>query len=363
MLVVGGLLSGCVGSVTQRRNQVIQQRLMMNPSGNGVFDTRHLPSKAQPYAQWLNTAGSICDDVTVEIVAGVITVESNWDPLANQGKQNTGYGIAQFQAPTWQSHGVDADGNGEKDVFSAADAIVSAGHYLCFLADAVKGHLAAGRVPGLQGRGSVRDLMIVAYNKGPNIWLLTEWNGVRIHFDADGIPDAKDGNGLTGQEYLRRVNAAINSFRSPGTGGAVVGGAREAMKQAALAEVGTPEVPMGSNCQKYTSDCFAWCAAFASWIWKKGGFKYYSTWVRDFYKFGVENRSFRTDFQSALPGDTLIYDKPADRYYHIGVIVEVYPDGTIATVEGNSSNKVTFHSRFDPHDRNGIGYVAPIPGK
>lgn len=342
-------------------DQMIQQ-MYLNPGGLGMFDMNRLPEKAQPYKQWLMKAGDICDDVTPEIVAGVIDVESSWNPRANEGKTGVGHGLAQFTDDTWKQYGVDADGNGKADAFNGADAILSAGQYLCFLAETVRGYIRDGKIPNLRGPGSVRDLMIVGYNKGPYIWLPPhEWRGTPINYDSNGIPDATHSDGMTGQKYLARVNAAINRFRSPGVGEAVVGGARERMVAAAFAEVGVRE--WGDNCNPYSSGCFAWCAVFVSWIWNKAGYEFYDTYVENFYKWGARRGAYSEDFSKALPGDALIYDKPDDRYYHIGLIVQVYGDGTIDTIEGNSTTKVTHHKRFNPRSRDGVGYVTPMAGK
>ncbi|WP_436787961.1 NlpC/P60 family protein [Yinghuangia sp. YIM S10712] len=184
----------------------------------GTFDVNLLPEQATPYRQWISGVGSRCTEVTPEIVAGIIQVESNWNPTANQGKQGVGLGMAQFLPSTWESFGVDGDRDGKADIFNGADAISSAENYLCYLAEAVRKHLLDGNVPNVQPPGTeknVRDLMIVAYNKGPNIWLLETWDNREITFDANGIPDATHSDGMTGQKYLERVNDAIQQFLRP----------------------------------------------------------------------------------------------------------------------------------------------------
>lgn len=346
--------------------QLLQQQQTAN--GQGVFDPDRLPPEARPYLQWIMKAGAVCDGVTPEIVAGIIQAESSWRPRLNEGLGGKAYGIAQFKTASWAEFGKDADGDGNKDVFSAADAIVSAGHYLCFIQDKVRGYIKDKKIPNLQGEGNVRDLMIVGYNKGPNIWLLKTWNGKPITFDSQGIPDAEDGLGTNGHEYLAMVNKAIDSFLSP-PGAAPTTAARMTMKQAALGEVGTYEQPRGSNCQKYSLDlykenrCVQWCAIFVSWIWAKGGFTYNSMAVAEFNGDG----DVQTDFSKALPGDAVIYINAARDVSHIGIIVEVYEDGQIATVEGNSgsplSDHVAYHKKFAPSARYSVGFVTPMNEK
>ena len=50
------------------------------------------------------------------------------------------------------------------------------------------------------------------------------------------------------------------------------------------------------------------------------------------------------------PGDLIVWDE------HIGVVESVGADGTINTIEGNSSDKVSTRS-YPPGSRPAIGYV------
>lgn len=63
------------------------------------------------------------------ILAALTKVESNFGH--NMGPSSAGaIGWTQFMPATWKAHGVDADGDGERDPFNAADAIHSAANYL-----------------------------------------------------------------------------------------------------------------------------------------------------------------------------------------------------------------------------------------
>ena len=64
-------------------------------------------------------------------------------------------GIAQFIPGTWATHGIDGDGDGDRDVWDPDDAIPSARRYDCKLAKYVKD------VPG-----DPTDNMLAAYNAG-----------------------------------------------------------------------------------------------------------------------------------------------------------------------------------------------------
>ncbi|HWT94844.1 MAG TPA: lytic transglycosylase domain-containing protein [Solirubrobacteraceae bacterium] len=63
------------------------------------------------------------------ILAGLTKVESNFGQ--NMGPSSAGaIGWTQFMPKTWKAYGVDADGDGRRDPFNAADAIHSAANYL-----------------------------------------------------------------------------------------------------------------------------------------------------------------------------------------------------------------------------------------
>jgi soluble lytic murein transglycosylase-like protein len=74
-------------------------------------------------------AAERCPAVSPEILATQIWAESRWDPLAVSpvGAQ----GIAQFMPPTWEQYGIDADGDGDADVWNPVDAIHSAAELNC----------------------------------------------------------------------------------------------------------------------------------------------------------------------------------------------------------------------------------------
>ena len=63
------------------------------------------------------------------VLAALTKVESNFGQ--NMGPSSAGaIGWTQFMPATWKAYGVDADGDGKRDPFNAADAIFSAANYL-----------------------------------------------------------------------------------------------------------------------------------------------------------------------------------------------------------------------------------------
>lgn len=94
-------------------------------------DLKGLPPKARKYARLYVAAA---DEYELgargpAILASIHHVESGFG--ANMGPSSAGaIGHMQFLPTTWEAMGVDANGDGRKDPYNAADAIHSAAHYL-----------------------------------------------------------------------------------------------------------------------------------------------------------------------------------------------------------------------------------------
>src|SRR5205807_3662959 len=112
--------------------------------------TRDVAGVPSSYLRRYEAGGRVCPQVPWNVLAGVGEVESGHG--ANMGPSSAGaIGPMQFLPSTWRTWGRDANGDGRADLYSPADAISSAAHYLCFYAK----HF-----------GSV-ELAIAAYNAGP----------------------------------------------------------------------------------------------------------------------------------------------------------------------------------------------------
>ena len=132
---------------------------------------------------------------------------------------------------------------------------------------------------------------------------------------------------------------------APGPGAA--GGGPAAMLAAAQAEVGVAEQPPGSNnsprIAEYRtatagSGVGPWCAYFTSWAAKNAGVPL----GEQGQGFGAVSavwdwaqRTGRTSAQ-AQPGDLIVWGSR-----HIGIVESVDANGSIHTIEGNSSDKVS----------------------
>src|SRR4051812_4664909 len=156
------------------------------------------------------------------------------------------------------------------------------------------------------------------------------------------------------------ATSAFTPAAAPGAGG----GGAQAMLQAASAEVGQAEQPPGSNDSPRIAEYRAatagsgvgpWCAYFASWAARQAG----TPLGEQGQGFGAVSavwdwaqRTGRTSAQAA-PGELIVWGSR-----HIGIVESVDPNGTIHTIEGNSSDKVSRRT-YGPDGGGATGYVRP----
>jgi murein DD-endopeptidase MepM/ murein hydrolase activator NlpD len=100
-------------------------------------------------------------------------------------------GLAQFMPVTWASEGVDGDGDGVRDPFNPADAIVTQASFLCKLLDLVS--------VDRRLAGDPLDLALAAYNAG-----------LGAVQRAHGIPPYPET-----ENYVRRIRALVGSYADP----------------------------------------------------------------------------------------------------------------------------------------------------
>jgi hypothetical protein len=135
---------------------------------------------------------------------------------------------------------------------------------------------------------------------------------------------------------------------------------------AARTQVGQAEMPPGSNesprIAEYRSAVQGavvgpWCADFASWCAAQAGIPLGDN-GEGFQSVGAlwswaesSGRAIPADDGSPAPGDLIVWGGD-----HVGVIEAVDPDGTIHTIEGNSSDEVAQRS-YGPGESGATGYV------
>jgi cell wall-associated NlpC family hydrolase len=155
--------------------------------------TDQLNTKAVPTAhrKWVIKAGQQCKGVSAPLIAAQIEAESNWDDRPDLVSPAGAQGLSQFMPGTWQTWGVDADGDGRANPFTPADAIMTQARYDCWLLKKVKSY----KVDGDQTR-----LMLAAYNSGPD----------RIR-EFGGIPPYPETQG-----YVKRIMSLIPKYSAAG---------------------------------------------------------------------------------------------------------------------------------------------------
>lgn len=157
------------------------------PAGKALGLSVSVPDK---YKGLIEKAGNTCSDVSPNLLAALLETESGFNPKAASpvGAQ----GIAQFMPSTWESSGIDGNGDGKRDVWDPEDAIPSAAKYLCDIAKDVKD------VPG-----NKQSNILAAYNAG---------SGAVIKFG--GVPPYKETQG-----YVQSIIALADKPTVSGGGG------------------------------------------------------------------------------------------------------------------------------------------------
>jgi hypothetical protein len=132
--------------------------------------------------------------------------------------------------------------------------------------------------------------------------------------------------------------------------GRPAGSVGQAIVNAALPEVGVSEQPPGSNDSPRIaqfrqatagSGVGPWCAYFASWAARQAGVPLGDHGqgfgrVDDVYAWAQHTgRAIPNGHGTPQPGDLIVWDE------HIGIVQSVDPNGSIHTIEGNSSDKVS----------------------
>ncbi|MFD7924045.1 NlpC/P60 family protein [Streptomyces sp. NPDC059740] len=138
------------------------------------------------YQNLVQKWGTLCDALSPALLAAQLYQESGWNPRARSAA--AAEGIAQFIPGTWQTHGVDGNGDGKRDVWDPDDAIPSAASYDCELAKYVKD------VPG-----DPTANMLAAYNAGA-------YRVIR----AGGVPAISET-----QNYVKVITTLSKSFAAP----------------------------------------------------------------------------------------------------------------------------------------------------
>ncbi|MBD3549996.1 NlpC/P60 family protein [Streptomyces sp. JV180] len=295
------------------------------PVGTGALSAT-VPTE---YRSLVEQAGRTCPEVSPNLLAALLQQESGFNPKASSpaGAQ----GIAQFMPSTWESHGIDGNSDGKRDVWDPEDAIPSSGKYLCTIAEEVDG------VPG-----DKRSNMLAAYNAGTG--------AVKKY---RGVPPYKET-----QNYVQTISARADE--SPSGGGAATTEQAATAVKAAESKLGTPYSWGGGNAAGASrGSC---CSPNGSSGAGTNGFDCSGLVVYAFAKAGITlPRTAATQYAASdpvrpgevRPGDLVFYGTTAENIHHVGIFVG---NGWIINAPRPGS-KV----RYDPMDMMSDLYAVARP--
>lgn len=180
-LIVGAAQSvfGFIPDVPSVANAVPAQKA--NSSQGVKFTGTSAPvrkgSVPKQFEGLINKWGNLCPSLTPALLAGQLYQESigfNADVVAGRRNSPVGArGISQFMPATWAAHGMDANGDGKRNILDPEDAIPSAASYDCKLAQYVK------NVPGDRTTN-----MLASYNAGSGA--VKRYGGVPPYKETQG---------------------------------------------------------------------------------------------------------------------------------------------------------------------------------
>lgn len=266
-----------------------------DPVGTALGTALNVSVPAE-YKTLIEDAGNTCSAVSPNLLAALLKQESNFGPKRTSpaGAQ----GIAQFMPSTWEKHGIDGNGDGERDVWDPEDAIPSSAKYLCTISGEVEG------VPG-----DKQSNMLAAYNAGSY--------AVR---KAGGVPPFKET-----QNYVRSITALA---------GQPSGGKPTTTDQAAIAVnaankmLGTPYSWGGGNTRgPSTGIC---CSPKGRSGTEITGFDCSGLTLYAYAKAGISlPRTAAAQYAASepvkpgkvRPGDLVFYGKSPASIHHVGIYI------------------------------------------
>jgi CHAP domain len=135
----------------------------------------------------------------------------------------------------------------------------------------------------------------------------------------------------------------------------------------ARSQLGQRENPPGSNCTKF-GPCEAWCADFASWVWRHAGVAFipHINWVPSLVAWARRRGAWKPGYNDdPRPGDLVIFSG-----LHVGIVESVGPGGEITMIAGNTPTNNVARRGPAPWNRGTAigpapisGYISPTPIK
>ena len=157
-------------------------------------------------------------------------------------------------------------------------------------------------------------------------------------------------NNLNSQESELEANKTLSQYS----------GANGELANFALQFEGNSESAMESICGYNLPDGL-WCAAFVNYCVTQTMGENKPSWYQncnvnscsDVLAAANKNGAAFTDVESAQPGDLIIFNTSRGAARHIGIVTSVDPDGTVHTIEGNTSSKVGQRT-YNGHDKSRV---------
>jgi hypothetical protein len=124
---------------------------------------------------------------------------------------------------------------------------------------------------------------------------------------------------------------------------------------------GDPDIGQGPFCNPY-GPCEAWCALFATWVWRQAGIAIPSfPFTGSIYTWAAGQTRVLAPWALPAPGDAVLYGtgpQSVATSVHTGIVAQVWPDGAVVTIEGDAgpapsgSLSVIVNGPFLPADSN-----------
>ena len=168
--------------------------------------------------------------------------------------------------------------------------------------------------------------------------LSADWSGlVRVRAPAGGVLATEAAQPAQGQA------AAATSAGECALGTVPVSEAAQRIVAVARSQLGVGERPPGSNCTPY-GPCEAWCALFATWVWRRAGIQVPSLGFSGaIYEWALRHAHVYPPSASPRAGWAVLFGSgPADpsTSLHVGIVEGVFANDEIAVINGNFANSV-----------------------
>jgi CHAP domain len=273
----------------------------------------------------------------------------------------------------WERYKFDADGGGA-DPFDPADAIFTAARMLRPVFGLAGDSYAAYREVACNYYGACGDGVA---NYADEVMS----RAVSYGFRGKGAPPP---SGPAATEPAASGGGSSCGSSSP------AGASGNEIVRIAQSQLGTPESPLGTNCNPY-GPCVEWCSLFVAWVWKRAGVPLEGSTATYAYSGSIykwaeahEGGPFAVPgpgdpplttpeangaralpaTTTPTPGDAVLYGSGPEygESAHVGIVERVFPGGQITTIDGNFGDRVARSGPFLPSQAVQYGMPGPVYG-